>query len=75
MRHLLPLLLLLPSVAAAQDDWSTPAEIANFEATPRHMSTIIYLQLLDLQKDRDQFSQSSSPSWPGQNIWYPPHQT
>ncbi|HEX5720927.1 MAG TPA: M14 family metallopeptidase [Thermoanaerobaculia bacterium] len=56
MRHLLPLLLLLPSVAAAQDDWSTPAEIANFEATPSHMSTIIYLQLLDLQTPEMQIS-------------------
>src|SRR5689334_12650420 len=46
MRHLLLSLLLFPAALAAQD-WKTPAETANFEATPSYEATIAFLRQIE----------------------------
>lgn len=56
MKHIFLALLLVPAVAAAQNDPKTPAEIAGFEATPNHSETIEYLQGLDRQMPEMQLS-------------------
>lgn len=56
MKHIFLALLLVPAVAAAQNDPKTPAEIAGFEATPNHFETIEYLQALDRQMPEMQLS-------------------
>ena len=48
MKKLLLLLLLFPAVLAAQD-WQTPVETANFEATPSYEETIAFLRQIEGQ--------------------------
>jgi len=46
MRHLFLSLLLFPAVLAAQD-WQTPVETADFEATPSYEETIAFLRQIE----------------------------
>ncbi|MFL6198025.1 MAG: M14 family metallopeptidase [Thermoanaerobaculia bacterium] len=48
MKHLLlSILLLFPAILAAQTDWKTPVETANFEATPGYEETIAFLRQIE----------------------------
>ena len=44
MKKLLLLLLLFPAVLTAQTEWLTPAEVADFEATPSYDETLAFLE-------------------------------